>query len=315
MRDVAQGELLEQLVPGATDEGRNGGRRMPRRRGVPSMREPHSPPPALRPVPARGADLGLLDVRDAQVSFSDLLLPQTFLDAFAELHLEHHREALLATHGLAPRRTVLLTGPPGTGKSASAEALADEMGRDFAVVNLSTLVSSLLGDTARNVAAIFDAAASEPLVLLFDEFDAIAKERAEQTDHGELKRVVTAFLQLLERFRGPSILIAATNHPDLLDLAVWRRFDLALAFEPPPVMDIRKLLRLKLKPLARERNLDIEAVARACRGFSQAEVSQVVRDAHRRHVLYQASGPLTAEALIEAADALRRRPGPSALRG
>lgn len=315
MTDVAQGELLEQLVPGVADEGRNGGPRMPRRRGVPSMREPRNGQPALRPVSSRRGDGGLLDVRDAHVSFSDLLLPQTFLDAFAELHLEHHRETLLAAHGLTPRRTVLLTGPPGTGKSASAEALADEMGRDFAVVNLATVVSSLLGDTARNLAAIFDTAAGEPLVLLFDEFDAIAKERAEQTDHGELKRVVTAFLQLLERFRGPSVLLAATNHPDLLDLAVWRRFDLALEFEPPPVMDIRKLLRLKLRALPRERNLDIEAVASACRGFTQAEVSQVVRDTHRRHVLYQATGSLSADALVETAAALRRRPGPSVGRG
>jgi len=309
MSDVAQGELLEHLLPGAAEETRNGGPQMPRRRGVPSMRD------SLRPVPSRRADHGLLDLRDPHVSFRDLLLPSAFLDTFAELHLEHHREALLATHGLAPRRTVLLTGPPGTGKSASAEALADEMGRDFAVVNLATVVSSLLGDTARNLAAIFDAAASEPLVLLFDEFDAIGKERAEQTDHGELKRVVTAFLQLLERFRGPSVLVAATNHPDLLDLAVWRRFDVALEFAPPAVMDIRKLLRLKLKPLARERNVDIEGVARACRGFSQAEVSQVVRDAYRRHVLYQAPGPLTADELLEAAAALRCRPGPTADRG
>jgi SpoVK/Ycf46/Vps4 family AAA+-type ATPase len=153
------------------------------------------------------------------------------------------------------------------------------------------------------------------LVLLFDEFDAIGKERAEQTDHGELKRVVTAFLQLLERFRGPSVLVAATNHPDLLDLAVWRRFDVALDFEPPSVHDVRKLLRLKLKPLVREPGLDVEAVAGACRGFSQAEVSQVVRDAHRRRVLYRPGEPMTADELLAAAEALQRRPGPSISRG
>lgn len=315
MSDVPQGDLLEQLVPGTAEEAVGNGARMPRRRGVPSMRERRESPPALRPVPSRADEANLLDIRDAQLSFGDLLLSPAFLETFAELHLEHHRESLLASHGLAPRRTLLLTGPPGTGKSASAEALADEMGRDFAVVNLATVVSSLLGDTARNLAAIFDAAAAEPLVLLFDEFDAIGKERAEQTDHGELKRVVTAFLQLLERFRGPSVLIATTNHPDLLDLAVWRRFDIALEFAPPAVLDIRKLLRLKLRALPRERKLDIEAIARACRGFSQAEVTQVVRDAHRHHLLYRPREPLTAAELLDAAAALRRRPGPSSARG
>lgn len=314
MTDVAQGELLEQLLPGAA-ESPPSTPRMPRRRGVPSMRDSHRAAPTLHPVPSRRGDAGLLDVRDAQLSFSELLLPKPFLDTFAELHLEHHREGLLATHGLTPRRTLLFTGPPGTGKSASAEALADEMGRDFAVVNLATVVSSLLGDTARNLAAIFDAAAREPLVLLFDEFDAIGKERAEQSDHGELKRVVTAFLQLLERFSGPSVLVAATNHPDLLDLAVWRRFDIALEFALPPVHDVRKLLRLKLRSLTRERKLDIEAVAHACRGFSQAEVTQVVRDAHRRHLLYRPAEPLTADELLAAAEILRSRPGPSPARG
>jgi SpoVK/Ycf46/Vps4 family AAA+-type ATPase len=314
MTDVAQGELLEQLVPGAA-EAPPSTPRMPRRRGVPSMRESRRAASTLHPVPSRRGETELLDVRDALLSFGDLLLPKPFLDTFAELHLEHHRESLLATHGLTPRRTLLFTGPPGTGKSASAEALADEMGRDFAVVNLATVVSSLLGDTARNLAAIFDAAAREPLVLLFDEFDAIGKERAEQSDHGELKRVVTAFLQLLERFQGPSVLVAATNHPDLLDLAVWRRFDIALEFAPPPVHDVRKLLRLKLRSLKRERNLDIEAVAHACRGFSQAEVAQVVRDAYRRHLLYRPTEPLTAAELLAAAETLRSRPGPASGRG
>jgi SpoVK/Ycf46/Vps4 family AAA+-type ATPase len=308
MTHVAQGDLLDELLPDTAAEPATE-RRMPRRRGVPSLRSSSQPDHRLRPLPQARNDSDLLDIRDAQLTFDQLVLPKAFLEAFAEIHLEHCREDRLIAHGVAPRRTLLFIGPPGTGKSASAEALADEMGRDFATVNLATVVSSFLGDTAKNLAAIFAAAAEQPLVLLFDEFDSIGKERAEATDHGELKRVVTAFLQLLERFQGPSILVAATNHPDLLDLATWRRFDVVLQFEPPKVHEIRALLRRKLQALPRERGLDIDALASACRGFSQADVTRVVTDAYRRHLLYRSdSEPLSTDELLTAAETIRARP-------
>jgi len=168
-------------------------------------------------------------------------------------------------------------------------------------------VSSLLGDTARNLAAIFSAAAGESFVVLFDEFDAIGKERAEGSDHGELRRVVTAFLQQLDGFVGPSVLIAATNHPGLLDLAAWRRFDEVVAFTPPHVHEIRSLLRLKLRAIRRERGLDIERIAGACRGLTQADVSTVVTDAYRRHLLLQPDEPLHTDELLAAAASAQRR--------
>ena len=303
---MAKGELLENLLGNAPEEEPAlSARRMPRRRGMPDVRA-HAA--ELRPLPAAHPGSELLEVRDAHISFRELLLAPSTLQTFAEVHLEHRREGVLAAHGVAPRRTMLLVGPPGTGKSAAAEAFADETGRDFAVVNLATVVSSFLGDTARNLAAIFAAAGERPLVLLFDEFDAIAKERAEASDHGELKRVVTAFLQLLERFAGPSILIAATNHPDLLDLAVWRRFDIVLEFTEPKVHEIRALLRRKLEPLHRERGFDIERVASACKGLSQAEITRVVSDAHRHHLLHaQADQPIATEELLAAAQAVNAR--------
>jgi SpoVK/Ycf46/Vps4 family AAA+-type ATPase len=306
MSSMAKGELLETLLPGAlTEPTPPRARRMPRRRGMPDVRA-HAG--ELRSLPAIQHDSDLLDIRDAQISFRELLLAPSSLQTFAEVHLEYRREELLARHGMAPRRTMLFVGPPGTGKSAAAEAFADETGRDFALVNLATVVSSFLGDTARNLAAIFAAASERPLVLLFDEFDAIAKERAEASDHGELKRVVTAFLQLLERFQGPSILIAATNHPDLLDLAVWRRFDIVLPFAEPKVHEIRALLRRKLDPLPRQRGLDIERVASACKGLSQAEVTRVVSDAYRHHLLYaKPERPIGTEELLAAAQAVSAR--------
>ena len=264
-------------------------------------------PASLRTLPRAHEDLDLLLLRDPEISFDDLLLPEEARHAFAELHLEHRREDLLIAHGIAPRRTLLLVGPPGTGKTATAEALADEMGRQLATVNLSTVVSSFLGETAKNLQAIFEAASREQWVVLFDEFDTIAKERADSSDHGELKRVVTAFLQQLDRFRGPSVLVAASNHADLLDLAAWRRFQIVLSYAPPSVHEIRALLRLKLRAIRKEPNFDIERVAGACKGLSHAGVSQALADAYRHHVLHRAGQLLTADEVLPAIQAAQHR--------
>jgi AAA+ superfamily predicted ATPase len=262
----------------------------------------------LRALPRARGELDLLQIRDPFATFDDLLLPESHRHTFGQLLLEVEREGMLLRNGVAPRRTLLFTGPPGTGKSITAEALARELDREFAVVNLSTVVSSFLGDTAKNLSSIFAAAASERWVVLFDEFDAIGKERAERTDHGELKRVVTAFLQQLDNFEGPSILVAATNHPDLIDLAVWRRFQIVLQFDPPSVHGLRDLLRLELRPLRREAGFDIEAAASACRGLTQADVSEAVEDAHRAHLLSSASKkPLALEELLGAVEAAQER--------
>lgn len=261
----------------------------------------------LRTLPRARGELDLLQIRDPFVGFDELLLLDSHRQILTDVQLELERESYLVRNGVAARRTLLFTGPPGCGKSVTAEALARELDREFAVVNLSTVVSSFLGDTAKNLSSIFEAAAAEPWVVLFDEFDAIGKERAERTDHGELKRVVTAFLQQLDNFNGPSVLVAATNHPDLVDLAVWRRFQIVLQFDLPSVHDLRELIRLKLRPLKRENNFNVEAVASACKGLTQADVSQVVEDAYRAHLLSASKKPLSLDELIAAADAAQKR--------
>jgi len=261
----------------------------------------------LRSLPRARGEFDLLHLRDPFLSLEDLQLPKEREELLAELQLELRKEDFLVRNGVAPRRTLLFTGPPGCGKSATAEALASELGREFAVVNLSTVVSSFLGDTAKNLSSIFEAAASEPWVVLFDEFDAIGKERAERTDHGELKRVVTAFLQQLDNFRGPSILVAATNHPALVDLAVWRRFSIILEFEPPSVHELRTLVRLKLRSIKRETGFNFEAAASACKGLTQADVTKVVEDAYRSHLLHFPRADFTLDEFVAAADAAQKR--------
>jgi SpoVK/Ycf46/Vps4 family AAA+-type ATPase len=300
---MGQGDLLRELTGDLPPD--SDGRLLPTasRRRAETARSTQR----LRALPQDRIASELIVTRDPQMGFDDLLLPEETRRLFGEVHLELRREDFLVHHGVAPRRTFLFVGAPGTGKSATAEAVADELGRPLATVNLSTVVSSLLGDTSRNLAAIFSVAAHESLVVLFDEFDAIGKERAEGSDHGELRRVVTAFLQQLDGFVGPSVLIAATNHPGLLDLAAWRRFDEVVAFATPHVHDIRALLRLKLRAISRERGLNIEQVAGACRGLTQADVSAVVTDAYRRHLLTEPNQPLRADELLAAAAAAQRR--------
>jgi len=247
-------------------------------------------------------------VRDAFLSFEDLLLPKRVRELFAEVHLEQLRAGDLAQHDLAPRRRFLLVGPPGCGKTATAEALADELGWQLATVNLPAMVSSFLGDTAKNLAAVFETASTAELVVLCDEFDAIAKTRSDDTEHGELHRVVTSFLQLIDRFVGPSIVIAASNHPELLDSAVWRRFDEVVRLDLPSVHEIRSLIRLKLRAVPRERGFGVDQIAHECKNLSHAEVVRVLGDARRHQVLHDPPGSALQEReVIAAARAAQRR--------
>src|SRR5262249_4991728 len=133
-------------------------------------------------------------------------------------------------------------GPPGCGKSVVAEGLAHDLYLPLATVRFDAVVSSYLGETGANLRKVFDFARGRPVVLLFDEFDAIGKHRTALDEHGELKRVVTSFLQLLDSFHAETLTIAATNHQGLLDPALWRRFDEILYFPPPNSEETESLL-------------------------------------------------------------------------
>jgi ATP-dependent 26S proteasome regulatory subunit len=146
------------------------------------------------------------------------------------------------------------------------------------------LVSSYLGETASNLHRVFDFVNKGSWVLLFDEFDALGKARDDPGEHGEVKRVVTAFLQMLDAFRGSSLLLAATNHENLLDPALWRRFDDVLEFKRPTVHQNRLLLRRGLRAVKRE-NVDVEAGASKLKGKPHAAAEKVAWDAIRYSIL------------------------------
>ncbi len=238
---------------------------------------------SLRPVPKGRDERPLLALSKARWDFLDLVHSPAVERALEDLVVENERRSLLATHALRPRQRILLVGPSGTGKTASAHAIAARLSLPVASANLAALTSSYLGETARNIESIVRFAETTPCVLIFDEFDALASERSLPGDHGELRRVVATVLQVLDEVRGESIYVATSNHSQMLDSAVWRRFDEVIRLSDPGIGSLRKLISLKLNGMAR--SLDVDGWAHRFKGASAAEVELVCRDAWRRAVL------------------------------
>ena len=150
----------------------------------------------------RERNLPLLQIKEPFRRLEDVVLSDENSSVLEELFQEHHRAELLKSHGLFPSDRLLFCGPPGCGKTLTSEVIAAELSLPMAIVRIDCVISSYLGETAANLRQVFDFASASPMVVLFDEFDAIAKERSDEADHGELKRVVNAFLQLLDAYEG-----------------------------------------------------------------------------------------------------------------
>ena len=229
--------------------------------------------------------LQLLEVIQPTRELEHIVLSDVTRSELDEILLEHRRADLLRTHGLEPATKLLFCGPPGCGKTLAAEIVANELGVPLALVRLDSVVSSFLGETAANLRRVFDFVAATPVVALFDEFDALGKSRSDASDHGELKRVVNAVLQMMDSYRGRGVLIAATNHEGLLDPAVWRRFDDVVRFEMPSLDQIKRLLQLKVSGVRRHFDSGDPQVANLFKGLSHADVERVVRRAVKEMVL------------------------------
>jgi len=236
------------------------------------------------PPTDREGDWPLAQVRRPEYSLADLVINPTVSMMLEGLIAETRRWPDLDRHGLPRRQRILFQGPPGCGKTSAAEALASELGRPFVVVSLDAVVSSYLGETASNLRRVLDYADQVPFLVLFDEFDALGRSRDDAAEHGEMKRVVTTFLQMIDKYRGPSILIAATNHPGLLDPALWRRFDEVLTFAKPSVHELRRVLRLRLRSTPHS-GVNIERYASALKGYPHAAAEKLVIDARRSAVI------------------------------
>lgn len=210
---------------------------------------------SLTPLPKTRDEHPLLGIVQPSVSFQDLVLPPPVSEVLESIVDEFRLRSQLRAHGVQPRSTLLFVGPPGCGKSMSAPAIAGELGLPVARIQLAVVVSSYLGERARNLEQIFRLLETGSWVLLFDEFDLLGRERADRSDHGELRRVVAAMLQIIDEHHADSLFIATSNHPALLDTAVWRRFDDVVEFDLPDKATRAALIRLKLRGHCRAHGL------------------------------------------------------------
>lgn len=229
--------------------------------------------------------LALLEERAVIREEKDIILSDTARSALDEILMEHNRADVLRSYGLQPAQKLLFCGPPGCGKTLAAEIIAHSLSLPLILVRLDSVISSFLGETAANLRKVFDYISEHPVVALFDEFDALTKDRGDSADHGELKRSVNAVLQMMDSYRGNSILIATTNYETLLDKAVWRRFDEVVRFEMPNLEQIKRLLVFKLSGIRRNFEPDDGQVASLFKGMSHADIERVLRRAVKEMIL------------------------------
>jgi SpoVK/Ycf46/Vps4 family AAA+-type ATPase len=215
----------------------------------------------------------------------ELLLPEVAQKAVRELVEEHHRADLLRAHNLEPRHRVLLAGPPGNGKTSLAEALASELAMPLLVVRYDGVIASYLGETAVRLSRLFEQVRTRRCVLFFDEFDVVGKERGDVHETGEIKRVVSSLLLQIDDLPSYVVVVTATNHPELLDRAVWRRFQLRLDLPPPSPSLAREWFRRFEERLGTALGHDTSRLARQLKALSFSELEQFGLDIHRQYVL------------------------------
>ncbi len=226
---------------------------------------------------------GLVLSQNSDLPLSALVVPEAFKERIQRVIHEFRQQAKLKKHGMSNRRKLLLAGPPGTGKTMTARILSHELRLPLHTIQVDKLVTKFMGETSAKLRQIFDLIRNEPGIYLFDEFDAIAGDRALENDVGEMRRVLNALLQFIEQDSSDSLIIGATNNHGLLDHALFRRFDDVLHYELPDETARQRLIENVLGTF--KGRFTWKTLLAASEGLSQAEIDHACRDAIKQAIL------------------------------
>ena len=233
----------------------------------------------------RGELANLLSVTHPANRLGDMVLDEEAAKQLARIIKEQRMLARIKEHGLSPRRKLLLVGPPGTGKTMTASALAGELGIPLFLVRLDSLITKFMGETAAKLRQVFDAIADLRGVYFFDEFDAIGSQRGTANDVGEIRRVLNSFLQMIEHDQSNSLIIAATNHPEVLDIALFRRFDDVVEYHIPTPVQALDLIRSRLGGVA-PKPFKKDGLVEHAQGLSYAEICRAVDESIKEAIMH-----------------------------
>lgn len=238
------------------------------------------------PIP-RDAEKGfpLLEIKEFHLDWPDVILANEIVSALNRIIQEYDKSEILATYGIKPKQKLLFCGPPGTGKTLTAQLMSSLLGYPMVYIRFDSIISSYLGETATNLRKIFDFFDQGRWVVFFDEFDVIGKHRDDHYEHGEIKRVVNNYLQMLDNFTGDSLIIAATNHQHLLDPALWRRFDEILYFDIPDEKRRVLIFEKYLTVITKGNSLDINKLSKQTEGMTPSDIALICFESIKNSVL------------------------------
>jgi SpoVK/Ycf46/Vps4 family AAA+-type ATPase len=246
--------------------------------------EPVRGPMPVPLVQPRGELSGLLTVSYPKTRVVDMALTEALRSRLDRVITEQRQRDRIREHGFSPMRKLLLIGPPGTGKTMTAAALAGELGLPLFSIQLDGLITKYMGETAAKLRLVFDAIQSTRGVYLFDEFDALGGERGSKNDVGEIRRVLNSFLQFLEQEESAGLVLGATNHVGLLDRALFRRFDAVLEYALPTADIITSVMKARLG-LLDTAGIDWSRALKAAEGLSHAEIAMACEQAAKNAIL------------------------------